>query len=56
MKIITKHYPLYEIEVEAENELEALYDTGDIIEICIDGEYKDCRITKKLDNNRYLVE
>lgn len=56
MKVLNKKYPIYEIEVEAENELESLYDIGDIVEVCVDGEYRDCKIVRKLDNKRYLVE
>ena len=55
MKVLNKHYPQYTIEVEPENELEALYEEGDIVEVCVDGEYRDFKIVKKLDDNHCLL-
>ena len=56
MKVINKSYPLQTIELEAENELEALYEEDDIVEVCVDGEYRDCKIVKKLNDNHCLVK
>ena len=55
MKIINKYAPFFEIEVEAETAKESLYEVGQFIEICIDGEYRDCLILRK-DGKRFYVK
>ena len=54
MKVINRNAIFYEIEVEAETAAESLLEEGQFIELCIDGDYKDYKIIKKI-GNRFIV-
>lgn len=56
MKVITKYNSLHEIEVEPESVLESLFEVGQIIELFIDGEYRDYKIIEKIDNHFIVIE
>ena len=55
MKVINRNAIFYEIEIEAETAAESLLEEGQFVELCIDGNYREYKIIKKLENNRFLV-
>ena len=55
MKVVNRNAIFYEIEIEAETAAESLLEEGQFVELCIDGNYREYKIIKKLENNRFLV-
>ena len=56
MKVITRYSALREFEVEPETALESLLEVGQIIELFMDGEYRDYKIIQKIGNHFIVAE